>query len=69
MSLYVLLFAGTTPIGAFLLGNAAEKIGVQRSVVLFGAISLVGVLLGVLYRAGHLTRSHETDDTPSTPAP
>ena len=42
MSLYILLFAGTTPIGAFLLGNAAERIGVQKAVVLFGVISGAG---------------------------
>jgi len=50
MSLYVLLFAGTTPVGAFLLGNVAEKLGVQQALVLFGILSATGVALAVLYR-------------------
>ncbi len=50
MSLYVLLFAGTTPLGAFLLGNVAERLGVQQAIVLFGILSATGVALSVLYR-------------------
>jgi hypothetical protein len=57
MSLYVLLFAGSTPIGAFLLGNTAEAIGVQKAIVLFGAISALGIGLGLLYRTTHTTVS------------
>jgi len=50
MSLYVLLFAGSTPVGAFLMGNVAERLGVQQAVVLFGILSAAGVALTVLYR-------------------
>ena len=53
MSLYVLLFAGTTPVGAFLLGNAADRFGVQKAIVLFGILSVFGVALGLLYRLNH----------------
>ena len=60
MSLYVLLFAGSTPIGAFLLGNTAEAIGVQKAIVLFGAISALGIGLGLLYRTTHTTVSDRT---------
>ena len=67
MSLYVLVFAGTTPIGAFLLGNTAERFGVQRAVVLFGAISTLGVVLGVLYRASHLPRARGIDAASAPP--
>jgi MFS family permease len=67
MSLYVLLFAGTTPVGAFLLGNAAERIGVQRAIVLFGAISALGVGLGVLYRASHISQARSLDSASSPP--
>lgn len=67
MSLYVLVFAGTTPIGAFLLGNAAEKMGVQKAVVLFGLLSALGVVVGGAYRARHM-RSNGTEPTPSAPA-
>jgi MFS family permease len=50
MSLYVLLFVGTTPLGSFLLGQAADWLGVQSAIVLFGAISAIGVAIGVLYQ-------------------
>jgi hypothetical protein len=50
MSLYILLFVGTTPLGSFLLGQAAERLGVQSAIVLFGAISAIGVAIGVLYQ-------------------
>ena len=53
MSLYVLLFAGSTPIGAFLLGNVAEAIGVQKAIVLFGTISALGIVVGFFYRTAH----------------
>jgi MFS family permease len=66
MSLYVLLFAGTTPIGALLLGFTAEKIGVQPAVVFFGAVSFAGVVIGALYRAGRLY--HPPVSPPSSPA-
>jgi len=50
MSLYILLFVGTTPLGSFLLGQAAERLGVQAAIVLFGVISAIGVAIGVLYQ-------------------
>jgi MFS family permease len=63
MSLYVLLFMGTTPVGAFLLGNVADRIGVQKAIVLFGALSAFGVALGFLYRLNH--RSAAAGSSPS----
>jgi MFS family permease len=50
MSLYVLLFVGTTPLGSFLLGQTASGLGVQSAIVLFGALSAIGVAIGVLYQ-------------------
>jgi hypothetical protein len=49
MSLYILLFVGTTPLGSFLLGQAASGLGVQAAIVLFGAISVIGVAVGAIY--------------------
>ncbi len=66
MSLYVLLFAGTTPIGALLLGYSAEKLGVQPAVVLFGLVSAFGVIVGAMYRAARWSRS-PTGAPPSSP--
>ena len=55
MSLYFLLFAGTTPIGGFLVGVLTAHVGVQPTIVLMGSICLVGVALASLY--AWLTRS------------
>jgi len=68
MSLYVLLFAGTTPVGAFLLGNAAERIGVQQAIVLFGTISVLGVGVGLLYRATHIAGDRRIGPAASPPS-
>ena len=43
MSLYFLLFAGTTPIGGMAVGLLAARLGVQATVVLMGLICLAGV--------------------------
>lgn len=64
MSLYILLFAGTTPIGSFLLGNVAERFGVQKAIVLFGALSVLGVIVALLYRA---TRKPTDQARPEAP--
>ncbi len=52
LSLYVLLFLGSTPIGGQLLGLAADKLGVQVAVVVFGLIALLGVGVGLFHRGG-----------------
>jgi MFS family permease len=49
MSFYFLLFAGTTPIGGFLVGVLTARIGVQPTIVLMGSICVVGVALASLY--------------------
>jgi MFS family permease len=49
MSLYFLLFAGTTPIGGMVVGVSAAHIGVQATVVLLGAVCLLGVAGAVLF--------------------
>jgi MFS family permease len=49
MSFYFLLFAGTTPIGGFLVGVLTARIGVQPTIILMGSICTVGVALASLY--------------------
>lgn len=49
MSLYFLLFAGTTPIGGMLVGLLAAHAGVQPTVVVLGAACLLGVAGTALY--------------------
>ena len=51
LSLYFLLFAGTTPIGGLLVGVLAERIGVQSTIVILGIICLVGVSGALLLRS------------------
>jgi MFS family permease len=63
MSFYFLLFAGTTPIGGFLVGVLAARIGVQPTIVLMGSACLVGVALASLY--AWLTQS-ESSEPPMT---
>ncbi|MGH2389531.1 MAG: MFS transporter [Chloroflexota bacterium] len=59
MSLYFLLFAGTTPLGAAAVGLLAERWNVQAAVVLMGVICVVGV-----GAAGMLARRSRTVGTP-----
>jgi len=56
MSLYFLLFAGTTPIGGFLVGVLATRMGVGATTVLFGAICLLGVVGASLFARRMHTR-------------
>ncbi len=53
MSLYMLLFAGTTPIGGQLTGVMAERIGVQPTVGIEAAICAVGIAAALAYLAAH----------------
>jgi MFS family permease len=43
MSLYTLVFAGTTPIGSFLMGTVAERLGVPAAFLTAGGLGLVMV--------------------------
>jgi len=56
MALYMLLFAGSTPIGGFLTGYMAEHLGVPAAVGICAALSGFGVLLGFLYYVLHRER-------------
>ena len=51
MSLFVLLMAGSTPIGASLLGQGASTFGVPATMVGFGLATAAGVAALVAYRA------------------
>ena len=53
MALYMLLFAGSTPIGGFLTGYMAEHLGVSTALAVNAAACLVGVALGLLYYLSH----------------
>jgi MFS family permease len=75
MSIYMLLWAGTTPIGSALVGFLAQRYGVQPTVAAMGGICIVGVMVALLYtrRVQHklLPNGAESDlyDEQSTPLP
>lgn len=52
-SLYFLLFAGSTPIGAFCIGTLAERWTIQGAVLAAASLCLLGVGLGLLYDRRH----------------
>ncbi len=55
MSLYVLLFAGSTPIGSFFIGSLSDVIGVSLTLLICAGLCVAGVAGGMLYyraRAG-----------------
>jgi MFS family permease len=54
MSLYVLLFAGSTPIGGFLIGTLSDRIGVSETLLICAALCGLGVGVGVLFRRARL---------------
>ncbi len=63
MSLYMLLFTGSTPIGGYLTGRMAEHLGVAETVSIEAALCLAGFAMGALYYATHrrgLTASAES---------
>jgi MFS family permease len=50
MGLYMLLFAGTTPIGGLLIGGVSDLFGVPAALLLCALLCLVGVGAALLYR-------------------
>lgn len=50
MSLYILLFAGSTPIGGFLIGSLSDIIGVSWTLFVCAVLCLLGVSGAALYR-------------------
>jgi MFS family permease len=50
MSLHMLLFAGSTPVGAFLIGTLSERIGVSATLLICGGLCLLGVAFAYVYQ-------------------
>ena len=55
MALYMLLFAGSTPIGGFLTGYMAEHLGVSTAIGINAGVCGIGVAAGLLYFFSHRT--------------
>ena len=65
MSLFVLFMAGSTPIGASLLGISATAFGVPMAMVVFGLATLGGLALLLVWRAAsETTRITDAAQTP-----
>ena len=50
MGLYMLLFAGSTPIGGFLIGSLSNVIGVSLTLLICAGLCLLGVAGALVYR-------------------
>src|SRR5262249_41079190 len=48
MSIYTLLFLGSTPIGALIIGGLASAFGIQAAIVLMAAVCALGVAAGLI---------------------
>jgi MFS family permease len=53
MALYMLLFAGSTPLGGFLTGYVAEEMGVSSAIAMNAVMCFAGVAIGLLYYVSH----------------
>ena len=60
MALYMLLFAGSTPVGGFLTGLMAEHLGVSTAVGIEALLCLIGLAFGFRYYLSHRQRISET---------
>ena len=60
MSLYMLLVAGSTPVGALLTGFMAEELGVQTAIGVLSVGCIVGVGVGFMYYVSNRERVERT---------
>ena len=67
MSIYMLLFGGTTPFGGMIIGSLAEHQGIQRAQLEVALICGLGVMLGVIY--AYRQRARLAPDTPPVRQP
>lgn len=67
MSIFFLLFAGSTPIGGYLTGVLAEAFGVTTALVVMASMCVVGLLTALAYR--HFTGLGWADESQAVAAP
>ena len=71
MSIYTLLFLGSTPIGSMIVGTLAEKQGVRMAIAEMATVCALGVIAGLIYASrvrGQLAAGDEAAET-GAPAP
>jgi MFS family permease len=59
MSVYILLFVGSTPFGGFLIGALSDWLGVPAAMMICAGLSMLGVILALAY-----FRRHQSDPLP-----
>jgi MFS family permease len=59
MSIFFLLFAGTTPIGGWLTGALGDAIGVRQTLFIEAAICAAGLAAAMVYRYMHMAAFRE----------
>lgn len=64
MSVYVLLFMGSTPIGGFLIGVLSDTFGVQVALLTCAALCLAGVMVALIYYRRASCSPRETTNIP-----
>jgi hypothetical protein len=67
MSVYLLLFLGTTPIGGLLVGTLARSLGVGEALVLCAALCLAGIGAALLYGRTGLIPQPGAESAPAQP--
>ena len=61
MGLYMLLFAGSTPIGAYLTGQLAQHLGVSTALGIEAGLCVLGVAVGIAYYLSHRAAVRATE--------
>lgn len=70
MSIYTLLFLGSTPIGSMIVGTLAEHQGVQVAIAEMAVLCMVGVIGGMFYLSRVRQQLRSTDEAGAlTPRP
>ncbi len=64
MGLYVVIFAGSTPIGALFTGFVAEWLGTVRMILVEGLLCLIGVGAGIFYIRRKKVATRKTKEVP-----
>jgi len=66
-SLYMLLFAGSTPLGGFLTGYVAEHVGTREAIGMLAGMCFVGLSLGAAYYVSNRSGVQRTADASRRP--
>lgn len=67
MSIHFLLFAGTTPVGGFLLGYLSEHYGTRTAVATLALLTAAGIAAALTYRRTHASAFREPIPTAAGP--